>query len=139
MSDQTPKRPESGDDDPKGQGGEPSFNWRGLILLAIAVMLIAMAFLLPGKDGRAEQLSYPDFVKHVTEEKIDASKPLELVVKPASAEEWFIATLKPDETTEGDNQSTKEKRVRTEVYTEFQSDELKALPLSSTSLVPNIL
>ena len=55
MSDKNPLNPDSRD--PQG-GKDPNFNWRGLILLSIAMLLIAVAFIYSGSKGRAQELEY---------------------------------------------------------------------------------
>ena len=54
MADNDPSG-QRGGQDPKQQGGDPGFNWRGLILLSIAVMLIGAAFFFKGGDRSAEE------------------------------------------------------------------------------------
>ena len=91
MPDETPdsestsskqKRPER----PKGPLGpqEPQFNWRGLVLFAIAFALIGGAFLFRGSSLVAtDEISLPKFETLLKEGKIVSTqeKPLELVIE----------------------------------------------------------
>ena len=123
MSENRPKRPDK-DEDPKNpSGGEPSFNWRGLILLTIAVMLIVAAFQWKDSDSRAKPVQWPEFVKHVENGGIKADKPLRLVQKAGSPEQYLLGELKS--TSEADG--AKPTPFKVLVNTEFQKDELHAL------------
>ncbi len=56
MSENNPLNPDSRDQ--RGDGKDPNFNWRGLILLSIAMLLIAGAFFYTGGRGRQQELGY---------------------------------------------------------------------------------
>src|SRR5450432_2217423 len=77
--------PNSSNRDPRGdRSGDPNFNWRGLILLAIAFALIGGAFVFKGGVGTAvAEVSYPRLIELVNEGKIskDKDKPLNLLVE----------------------------------------------------------
>ena len=122
MSDNEPKRPE-GDKDPKNpQGGEPNFNWRGLILLSIAVMLIVAAFTLKGGDGGYKEISWPTFVKAVEEGKVATEGPLRLISKQGSAEQYLLGEFKM-----GGEENAKPEGFKVVLNIDFQKDELHAL------------
>jgi cell division protease FtsH len=76
MSQQPPRRPHQGDEDPKGSGGEPSFNWRGLILISVAVMLVAVAFKWKAGDASSTDLLFPEFIQLVEEGIENGSEPV---------------------------------------------------------------
>jgi cell division protease FtsH len=64
--------------------GEPSMNWRGLLLLAIAIAFFVAAIFYPRRGmGGSEELSYPAFIQMLDEGRIVATgeHPLELVVE----------------------------------------------------------
>ncbi len=126
MSEQQPPRPpQKGDEDPRGSGGEPSFNWRGLILLSIAVMLVASAFVWKRRDSGSEGKSYTQFVEAVKAGKVDNSQPLELLKTQGSMEEVLLWKEKAPE--DAENRPRVVKPYRTQVNIEFQKDELMAL------------
>jgi cell division protease FtsH len=71
--------------DPNGErAGDPNFNWRGLILLAIAFTLIGGAFFFKsGVGANVAEISYPRLMELINEGKIvkDKDKPLNLLVE----------------------------------------------------------
>lgn len=60
MSDNNPLNPDPGDQ--RRDSKDPNFNWRGLILLSIAMLLIAGAFFYTGGSGRQQELGYDDLI-----------------------------------------------------------------------------
>ena len=68
----------------KPRGTEPSFNWRGVILIAIAFALIALAILFRGGGYQAlEEVPYNRFLELLSNKQIlhDKNNPLTLVVE----------------------------------------------------------
>ena len=49
---------------------EPSFNWRGMLFFAMALILIGGAFYIKNPNANTKILSYPEFRKALTEERI---------------------------------------------------------------------
>jgi len=95
MSDNDPRAPQN----KRPTGGDPQFNWRGLVLFALAFALIAGAFLFRGSSLlQAETLTYPRFVELVKENKIVATTehPLKLVVEQGSQTQYFQGIYKKD-------------------------------------------
>ena len=69
---------------PRGGDQEPQFNWRGLLLFAVAFALIGGAFIFrEGNLAQVDELSYPKFSELLAAGKIvsTAEHPLELVVE----------------------------------------------------------
>jgi cell division protease FtsH len=62
-----------------GSGGEPSFNWKALLLLAMAASLIGGAFLYRNPAGPIREVPYSAFHSAVLNKWVDTSKPLDLV------------------------------------------------------------
>ena len=83
MSANNSNKPE--DRRPAGGGDpDPQFNWRGLLLFAVAFALIGGAFIFRGGNlAQIDELSYPKFSELLTEGKIvsTAERPLEIVVE----------------------------------------------------------
>jgi cell division protease FtsH len=82
VSQNDPKQPNT----PRPGGGDPDpqFNWRGLLLFAVAFALIGGAFIFRGGNlAQVDELSYPKFSELLAEGKIvsTAERPLELVVE----------------------------------------------------------
>lgn len=125
MSDKDPRMPQDNNsNDPKGN--ESPVNYKGLIFLGIAMFLIFIAINMKSTT-QGEVKTWPDFVKDVTDGKIDSEKPLELIRKQESSEETLIAYLK----TEGPESTTK--KIEVSVNVEFQKEELSEL-LSNNGL-----
>ncbi len=118
MSDNQPQRPDR-DEDPKASGGEPSFNWRGLILLSVVVMLIIAAFRWK-ENGNTETFDWPKFVTAVKEGQISDQKPLRLVQNTGSFEQHLTGELVAAE-------GEKAKVFRLPINGDFQKEELHAL------------
>jgi len=73
------KRPGGG-----GGGNEPQFNWRALLLLALAAALIGGAFLYRTPGGTIREVPYSAFHSAAENKWVDTSKPLELVSEPGA-------------------------------------------------------
>ena len=70
--------------DNKSGGNEPSFNWRGVVLIAIAFTLIALAvFFRGGAYANVEDVPYNRFLELLENKQIatDKNYPLQLVVE----------------------------------------------------------
>jgi len=68
----------------KSRGNEPNFNWRGVILIAIAFALIALAIVFRGGGYQAlEEVPYNRFLELLENKQImnDKNYPLALVVE----------------------------------------------------------
>ena len=68
----------------KGGGNEPSFNWRGVVLIAIAFALIGLAVLFRGGSyANVEDVPYNRFLELLENKQIatDKNYPLQLVVE----------------------------------------------------------
>src|SRR2546430_17551629 len=70
-------------------GGDPNFNWRGLVLFAIAVALIGGAFLFKGPYGSPEEITLPTFMKLLSAGQIRTDHPLELVEQENSQTKYL--------------------------------------------------
>jgi len=123
MSQEEPTPPKGGDDQ---KPPENNVNWRGLILLGVAVMLITVAVMWGGKGGTSSEVTFPKFrelVENVNKEGgliYDLDKhPLEVQTASGSREEFLIGYKK--------NDKGKEEKFRTRVNLEFQKEELKEM------------
>ncbi len=69
---------------PRGVDPDPQFNWRGLLLFAVAFALIGGAFIFRGGTlAQVDELTYPKFAELLAEGKIvsTSERPLELIVE----------------------------------------------------------
>jgi cell division protease FtsH len=95
---QSDNRPPKGNRPPPAQ--DPNFNWRGLVLFAVAIALIGGAFLFQSDMKRALPLPFPAFREALENGQIvrDKDHPIELVSEPNSATDsirGWIKTNKP--------------------------------------------
>ena len=69
-------------------GGDPNFNWRSLIIIAIAFGLIAAYWIVRNSpNANSEEVHYDDFIKYLDSDKIykDDTHPLELLIEEGSS------------------------------------------------------
>ncbi len=94
---QSENRPPRGNRPPPAQ--DPNFNWRGVVLFAVAIALIGGAFLFKSDMTHAKDLAFPDFVKALEANKIVRDRPVELVSEPNSATDsirgWYRTDKQP--------------------------------------------
>ena len=82
-SDPNSPRPNNGDR-PPGNGADPNFNWRGLMLLAVACALIGGALMFRGGvNAGAEEMPYARLLQVVESKRlvVDRAKPLNLLIE----------------------------------------------------------
>jgi cell division protease FtsH len=83
---------DSSQKDNRGKPPEPGFNWRGVILFAIAFALIGGAIVFRGGPyGNLEEVSYPQFVQLLEQGRIvqDPEHPVELVIEESHATQYI--------------------------------------------------
>src|SRR3954471_2137551 len=89
MAQPDPRLPK-GNRPPNGGGGpsEPTFNWKGLLLVAAAIGLFVLAYVF--KNGPMENMvPYPKFVEMLDNKQVEAEKGIELVSEPGSATDYL--------------------------------------------------
>ena len=124
MSENDPRNPQDNNsNDPKGN--ESPVNFKGLIFLGIAMLLIFFAINMKSPQ-KGEKKNWPDFKTLVADGKIDGEQPLVLITKQESSEEVLIAYEKTDGTTESN-------KLEVPVNIEFQKEEISEL-LKSNNL-----
>ena len=136
MSEENPKP--SNDNRQRPGGGEPQMNWRGLILLAVALALLGGAFLVRNNNfTQTEQIPYPVFLKLVKDKKlvVTDAKPLELIVEEGRNTQYFEGRVKMIPSKGG----TKEEEVpfRTPIFTSFNGSEIEKA-LTEAQIIPAI-
>lgn len=104
-------------------GQEPGFNWRGLILITIAMGLIASAFVFGGSNPNLREISYLEFKQLVKSGEVisSAEYPLELVSRQGSYEQFLRGYLAGPGAADGRNVQ----RFKTPVNIDYQKDELQ--------------
>ncbi len=69
-------------------GGDPNFNWRSLIIIAIFFGLVAAYWIVHnGPNASSEEVHYDDFIKYLANDNIykDETHPLELLIEEGSS------------------------------------------------------
>jgi cell division protease FtsH len=91
---QPENRPPKGNRPPNGGGpSEPNFNWKGLVLFAIAIALFGAAYVFKGGPmGNVKEVPYPKFLEMLQKGEIDKAK-VELITEPGSATDWLKGHL----------------------------------------------
>jgi cell division protease FtsH len=66
-----------------GNGGDPNFNWRGILLIVLALVLVAGAVFFKGPYSSPEEITIDNFKKLLTENQIvvNADHPLKVLVE----------------------------------------------------------
>ena len=79
---------------------EPNFNWRGVILFALAIVLIGGAlFFRNNALTNARDMTYPEFLEKAKNDKIiknNPDYPFELISEPGSQTDTLRGFLKAD-------------------------------------------
>ncbi|MEM7147039.1 MAG: ATP-dependent zinc metalloprotease FtsH [Verrucomicrobiota bacterium] len=106
--------------------GEPGFNWRGLILLSIAVGLIGAALWFKGGARDVTELSWPKFVQYIEEDRIISTDqdPLEIKRIEGSMEETVQGKFRVDDP---NSDSQAERNFKVVVNVELAKDQLLEL------------
>ena len=126
MQDEDPKNKEN-----RPSGGENSFNWKGLILLSVAMGLFGLAIWSKGLSETSNKLNYEEFKELVAHDRfhIDKSatpaKLLRLVQKDGSAKQFvtgWYEVEKPEE-----NAGSKYREFSVPVILEYVGDDLKEI------------
>ena len=80
---------------PNGAGGDPNFNWRGLVLFAIAIAMLGGAYVFNSGGpmmGGVKDLPYPEFETTLEEDRLvkdpKGIASLELISEPGSATDF---------------------------------------------------
>src|SRR6056300_2038697 len=116
-------------EDKRQQGGDGGFNWKGMILLFVALGLFALAFGANGISERSKNLTFAEFKEKVAQKKIyvdpNANPPklLRLVQKDGSMKQSIEGFYEVDDLTE--NGGEKYKAFSTPLILDYVEDELK--------------
>ena len=76
-------------ENPNRRGQEPQFNWRGFLLLAMAVLLVGSALMVNNQATRSQEITYREFRELVETDQIDKSKDLELIQQDTTTAEYI--------------------------------------------------
>jgi cell division protease FtsH len=133
MSDNDPRSPQN---KRPPNGGDPQFNWRGLMLFAITIALIGGAFLFRGGSLlQAETITYPVFQQLVSANRIVATpeRPLKYVIEQGSQTQYLTGFYKkttattPPKTGSTAELDTAPTPFRVDVFAQMSGQDLKNL------------
>eukprot|EP01031_Cornospumella_fuschlensis_P003044 gene3044-3786_t len=79
--------PFSRNEGPNRRTPEPQFNWRGFLLLAMAVLLVGSALVVKTSTTGSQEISYREFKTYVEQGLIDPDRNLELIRKDTTTAE----------------------------------------------------
>ncbi len=74
---------------PRNNPNDPNFNWRGIMLFAIAIALIGGAVLFKTPYGNVKEIPTNVFDEYLETGLISKDRPLDLVVESASPTQWL--------------------------------------------------
>ena len=120
MPQDDPRQPQGGDDQ---KPPENNVNWRGLVLVGIAIMLVAVAIMWKRDGAVGKEITFPEFAEMVTAEDskliYDDNHPVQLQSIAGSSEEFVIAFR---ETAAGEPE-----KIRARVNTRFLESQWETL------------
>ena len=105
-----------------GNGGDPNFNWRGILLIVAAIAIVGIAILGRTPYGTPETIPWDKFQELMAAKQIKAATPLELIVEEGKPTQWIVGEYADPNAHKGVPQ------FRVEVYANLQpnlTDELK--------------
>lgn len=126
MQDDEPRK-----DDQNPGGGENSFNWKGLVLLFVAMGLFGLAIWSKSFSTNSKTLTFSEFKQLVENDRIrvdpnsEPKKLLRLVQKDGSSKQFLTGWFQVDNPEE--NNGEKYKQFSVPVNVEYMGDDLKAL------------
>ncbi|MDB6154145.1 MAG: ftsH [Chthoniobacteraceae bacterium] len=110
---------------------DPNFNWRGLVLFALAIALIGGAwFLRGGGVGSVRDVPWPELEKKLAADLVVKEKGLELISEPGTQLDYLKGTMR--ETAE----ATVTVPFRTQVNLQFMPDLQKTLKDANIAVTP---
>ena len=133
MSEENPKQQK----DPNSPGsGDPQLNWRGLLLIVIALVLIGGAFLIRGGNfAQTEEIAYPKFLELLKAGKVVSTpeRPLEIIVEEGRNTQSVSGFFKKP----GPNNEPVDTAFRTPVFLQFNEKQLNDA-LAAANITPAI-
>ncbi|MGV3532840.1 MAG: AAA family ATPase, partial [Chthoniobacteraceae bacterium] len=117
MAQPDPRSPNNGRP-PKGGGtSDPNFNWRGLILFAIAIALIGGALISKGQMANVAEVPLSKFYEYLEKDMVVKDK-VDLVSDPGNAATYIKGVLKND----GAKPGEQPKEFKAQVNLDFNTD-----------------
>lgn len=115
--------------DPKTSGGEPSFNWRGFLLLAVALGIFGLAIWSKGGGSAAKEIPYKEFKEMLQEDRIHVDEKakmfLSMVEREGTREEYLRGWYKLEPADQVKDKKFQE--FKTPINLAYVEDELKPM------------
>jgi len=92
MAQPDPRSPK-GNRPPNGGPTEPGFNWKGLVLISIAIGLFILAYVFKG-GPMENNVPYPQFVQMLENDQIVKEKGIDLISEPGSGTDYLMGWKK---------------------------------------------
>ena len=105
-----------------GNGGDPNFNWRGILLIVAAIAIVGVAILGRTPYGTPETIPWDKFQELMVAKQIKTTNPLEITVEEGKPTQWIVGDYTDPNAHKGVQQ------FRVEVYDKLQpnlTDDLK--------------
>ncbi len=129
-NDRDPRDP----DRQNGGGGEGGFNWKGIVLLSIALGLFALALMARNPSGGAKEIPYQKFTElvkagriHVEENVPEGEQPkvLQIEQRDNSKKQYVTGWYELEDSEVAKNNGQKYARFRTPIILDFAQDDLR--------------
>src|SRR5260370_29838144 len=90
--------PRSNKNNPRNGAPDPNFNWRGLILFALAVFLIGGFYLTNGRTAGLTEVPQSKFFELLEKDQVvsDAQHPVELIRDQGAGTEYLKGCYRPN-------------------------------------------
>ena len=145
MSQPEPRSPKENRPPNGTGGGDPNFNWRGLMLFAIAIAMIGGAYVFNTGGrlvGGTKDVPYPQFIELLDSDRIDKDKGIDLISEPGNPTDFLEGYLKSDGSKPDGSKAAAEK-FKTQINLQFdpylkwriEDKGIKVTPKSSNSPV----
>ncbi|XHR27446.1 MAG: ATP-dependent zinc metalloprotease FtsH [Chthoniobacteraceae bacterium] len=107
--------------DPNGNNSEPSFNWKGLLLIIAAIAMVGFVVLGRTPGGAPDTIAWDKFEALKTENQVKKSTALQILDEGDKPTQWLIGEYADPAKHKGVTQ------FRTEISSKFQSTLMKDL------------
>ncbi|MCB1062680.1 MAG: ATP-dependent zinc metalloprotease FtsH [Verrucomicrobiae bacterium] len=130
MQNDNDREPRDRDRQNGGAGGDGGFNWKGIVLLSIALGLIALALMARTSGGAATEVPYQKFKElvetgkiHIDEKITPQPRVLQIVQRDNSKKQYVTGWYEVEDPSK--NNGEKYARFRTPIILDFAKDDLE--------------
>ncbi|MEA3208004.1 MAG: cell division protease FtsH [Chthoniobacter sp.] len=132
MAQPEPRSPKGNRPSNGNNGGDPSFNWRGIVLFAFAIILIGGALFMNknGPLGNVKDVSYPEFKEYLEKGLIVKEKGIELINEQSVGTHYLKATKRGTEPGSAFEQVRTQVDLRYMPYLQWTLEEQYKIPVT---------